>query len=404
MRVLVTDAQQKQALTVTQSLGRQGVEVSLVDSSPNAMAFASQYCCERFVSPPLTNQEAYTKFLLDIVKRQYYDLLVTCTDMTTWYLSCAREDFADHVRLILPDRDTFETVAHKDRLMQFAKQHAIPVPQTFFPTNMDEVRQYAAHLPSPIVIKAVRGAGACQVRFASHDTITQAVEGVLKGGLLHNPRWPILQEYLPGEDIMVYALCDRGQLLAMLPWKFARCYPVSGGNAGRAIVIRNDEIERLAARLVELTGWHGIAGIEFRWNPQDSRCALLEINVRFGARTQVAIAAGLDLPYLYWKHFVEREAIIPPDFRVGTIHQSLFPDDVLHLLAHPRCLGAIVSDLCNWRVDHGFRHVPLRVIARQMASTWRAIRLRHPYRSLREADAVMRAVTLSVLGPSRWSH
>ena len=102
-RVLVTDAHTKQALAVTQSLGRRGISVSLVDSSSAAPAFASQYCRERLISPQRRDESAYMEFLAGCLRRNRYELLIACDDLTAQYVSRARASLTPHTRVVLPD-------------------------------------------------------------------------------------------------------------------------------------------------------------------------------------------------------------------------------------------------------------------------------------------------------------
>lgn len=401
MRVLVTDAHTKQALAITQSLGRRGIEVSLVDSSPTAPAFASQYCRERLIAPPRSNEDAYIAFLLSVVKRQPYDLLVTCDDLTTWYVSRSRGRLAPHIRIVLPEHEVLETAMYKDRLSQFALRHGIPIAETRFPSNMDEVRTFAGQLREPFVVKGVRSSGARQIRYATHETIEQAVQEILAFGQAYNPRWPILQEYIPGENKTVYVLCDRGKVLALCPFETLRSYPVWGGIPATARVLPNEEMERLARFVAERIGWHGVVGIAFRLDHRDGRFKLLEINVRFGGTTQLAIAAGFDLPALLWRHFVEQRPIGSVRPRAGTIYRSLFPDECLHLLAKPTSLGAALLDSFKPGTHYGFRGLPLRVILRQIRSTWWEVRERLRSRTLHYANGTIPMPELPVISPSR---
>jgi len=396
-RLLITDAHTKQALAITQSLGRRGIEVSLVDSSTTAPAFASQYCCEQLIAPDRRDERAYIEFLLHAVRRRQYELLITCDDLTTWYVSRARSRLAPHVRIILPDAVSLETAMYKDRLAAFALEHGIPVARTFFPTNMEEVREFSKQLPGPIVVKGVRGSGSKQIRYATHDTVEQAVQEVRAFGPSFNPRWPILQEYIPGENKTVYVLCDRGNVLAFCPFETLRSYPVWGGVPSIARAIDDKELERLTRLVAERIGWHGIAGIAFRLDHRDGRYKLLEINVRFGGTTQVAVAAGVDLPYLLWSHFIEGEARGQTRPRPGTVHRSLLPDEVLHIMARPTSIGRVIADTLTVKADYGLKHVPLRVIARQLRSTWWEVRAQLRARALRQSNGTIPMPALPVV-------
>jgi len=60
------------------------------------------------------------------------------------------------------------------------------------------------------------------------------------------------------------------------------------------------ELEDMAIQFLDAMHYDGISEIEFMRDPRDGKYKLIEINARFWAWHSLAIAAGVDLPYLLY--------------------------------------------------------------------------------------------------------
>ena len=369
-KVLITDAHLKQAYVVMCSLAKRGVEVSLVSANPSASAFASRFCRNRFVAPAYSQKERYLRFLLERVQETSYDLLIPCDDLSVLYLSQARERFLPYVALILPDHRTVETAAYKDNLVRFAEENGIPIPKSFCPQTIEAYEDLAKRLEGDVVVvKGVRGAGARQVRYVPKGQIETAVQEILKSGASHNPRLPILQEFVPGVDATVFVLCDQGRILSMVTMRRLRMNPPSGGAGTKVITVRDPQAENLACEVARKIGWHGVALFEFFRDVRDGSYKLVEINPRFATSTQVTLTGGVDLPYLFWRHFVEKEPIPYLLPTPGTVYRS-FPEELLHCFARPSSFVGVLSDCFRPRIDYGWHPFEWKVAYRQFKGAW----------------------------------
>jgi predicted ATP-grasp superfamily ATP-dependent carboligase len=64
------------------------------------------------------------------------------------------------------------------------------------------------------------------------------------------------------------------------------------------------EIEKIGEQLLGGLGWHGVAEIDFRWQP-GSEPSLIEVNPRFWGGLTQAVEAGWDYPYLLYRLAVD---------------------------------------------------------------------------------------------------
>jgi predicted ATP-grasp superfamily ATP-dependent carboligase len=69
-------------------------------------------------------------------------------------------------------------------------------------------------------------------------------------------------------------------------------------------------------RLLEVTGHHGAATVEFRKDPRDGRFVLMEINVRTVSGQELVTRSGLDVPLIAYRDAMGLPVSVPPPRRV----------------------------------------------------------------------------------------
>ena len=81
--------------------------------------------------------------------------------------------------------------------------------------------------------------------------------------------------------------------------------------------------------------WDGIAMVEFRQSSRDGRFYLIEINPRFVGSLELAIAAGVDFPWLYAQLAANRPVVGPTRYRVGLRYRWLLSKNVADVFERP---------------------------------------------------------------------
>ena len=111
----------------------------------------------------------------------------------------------------------------------------------------------------------------------------------------------VIQEFIPGHGQGVFSLYDKGSPMAFFAHQRLREKPPSGGVSVLSESVPVEaELGGYARLLLDSTGWHGVAMVEFRVTP-DGRPFLMEINTRFWGSLQLAIDAGVDFPWLLYR-------------------------------------------------------------------------------------------------------
>jgi predicted ATP-grasp superfamily ATP-dependent carboligase len=282
---------------------------------------------------PSTQPDAFVETLLDYLQRNPHDVLIPTDDATLAACSRHRADFERVTRLPIPEAPHLAYGLDKARVMQLAERLSIPHPKTVLPTGGDEVAELAGRLGSPLVVKPRSSSGGRGIAYVGPgDDATKAWTRV------HGQHpFPMLQERIPsGPKFDVCVLMDeRGRAVASFVQKELRHFPLRDGlSTMQESVWRPDLVER-AVTLLRAIGWFGLAEVEFMEHPETGEALLLEVNPRFWASIQLAVACGVDFPYLLYRLAKGQRVRQAHTYTVGRRCRWLLPGDLLHFLVNP---------------------------------------------------------------------
>jgi predicted ATP-grasp superfamily ATP-dependent carboligase len=125
----------------------------------------------------------------------------------------------------------------------------------------------------------------------------------------------------------VAAVCRHGEPLALFAYSRDREYPLSGGvSVVRRSIPLPDRLRDWVTGLLRASCWHGVAMVEFKYDPRTDDYVLMEINGRFQASTALSLDAGLNLPELVVRVFTGQPVIPVTGYRIGVRERWLQGD------------------------------------------------------------------------------
>ena len=138
----------------------------------------------------------------------------------------------------------------------------------------------------------------------------------------------LVQEFIDGYGVGISGLFIEGQPIALLGHRRIReSNPLGGPSAvAETIEIEPHLLEKTLALLGKIA-LSGPAMVEYKIDYRSGQAYLMEINGRFWGTVLLAPAAGLDLPYLYWK-ILNRMEIRPEEthYQIGVRGRYLVGD------------------------------------------------------------------------------
>ncbi|WP_146216208.1 ATP-grasp domain-containing protein [Nitrospira lenta] len=302
-----------------------------------SLAGVSKYCHRTWQYPsPLGDPFGFVASLIDAVGRLGITAIMPVTDSTTQVLAAKRDQFPAAVLNAVPPLESYELVSDKYRLMKVAQALGVPIPTTVYVPDgdlssvLDQVTSFPVVVkPGRSLLMTDRGWGKTSVHFVS--SAEELIDLYRRVPYLKNPS--LIQQRVEGEGQGVFGLFDHGRPCALFAHRRIREKPPAGGvSVLRESIELPKPMTDYAVKLLEHVKWHGVAMVEFKVDKASKIPRLMEINGRFWGSLQLAIDAGLNLPYLLHQILSGSPVAVPNNaYHVGTRSRWLL-GDLDHLL------------------------------------------------------------------------
>jgi D-aspartate ligase len=308
------------ALGVVRSLGRKGIPVwVLVDD--HILAAVSRYVRRRIRVPgggPLSRLQ----FLLQLAADEGLDgwTLVPTTDADTELLARHHARLSKHFLVSVPKWDALRLAHDKRMAYAVAESCGVGHPWTLVTSDEKDLEDAAGHFPV-IVKPAYRSEmNALTAAKAWPADDARALLAAYREACRLMPATDLLiQEYIPGDgktQLSHASLAIDGQAVASVCARRIRQWPVRIGRASTFVeTITDPELEAAAERLLAAMRFTGLIEIEFKRDPRGV-LQLLDVNPRVWGWHGIGRRAGVDFPYLLWRH-LHGETVEPAKGRPG---------------------------------------------------------------------------------------
>lgn len=326
--ILLTDGQQRKTLSAARSLGRAGHRVLVAEVTRFATARYSRYVVEGFVCPdPGGRPDAFQAWLKATVARHGVDCVMPMDDASTEAVIAIATELG--CRSLVPPAAAFAVARDKAATVALAGAAGLRAPRT----APDPDTALAAGVGWPLVVKARHGSGSRGIRPVATETELRAVYAEISQA---DPA-PLVQEYIPpGRKFDVCLLYDAdGRLSASFVQEELRGYPLWGGPSTLQESLHRPDLIDLAARLLAPLQWRGPVEVEFLEDPRTGEPVLMEINPRFWASLDLAVACSVDFPRWTADLALGRTPQLADGYPDGRRCRWLLPGDILHFLANP---------------------------------------------------------------------
>ena len=301
MVAIVTDVHYRMSLALIRELDQSGVEVITCEreghrdsrSSP-ALGALSRHASRHVWLP----EEGYLEGLWELCReiglgRECRPALLPVGAATLGQVAAARDRFQEVCGLCVPAAGQLDLLNSKERLAALAEELRIPVPKGFYRREGEDTDAFLARIPLPCAVKPVCGEKlglTAAARYAIVRTPGELAAAFARFRDLAGED-PVVQEYLPGGALGCSVLAQEGRVLSSICHRRVREYPVSGGPSSCCVCEDRPDLRAYAIRLVEETGYTGLAMLEFKEDGA-GRPRLLEVNPRVWGTFPLTRIAG----------------------------------------------------------------------------------------------------------------
>jgi D-aspartate ligase len=292
-RVLVMDGRIQSCLPVLKALRLGGHYVTIAESDPLCVGFFSRYPHRRIRHrDPRVDPEGFLTDLKGHISSGEYDVLVPILDVTAELVSRHKPELEQFVRIPLVEYPIFMRARDKSQTMRIAQKHGIPIPQTYFPDEM-ELDEIAGMVEYPVLIKPNISVGARGL------TKVHSAPELKKLYPLVVARYgpSTIQEFIPQTDLQYKAqfFIDRsGEVKASVVYSKIRHFPLEGGVSTLNCTVAREDIAALGKQLLHAMEWYSYADIDLITDPRDGRIKIMEVNPRITGSVKICFEAGVD--------------------------------------------------------------------------------------------------------------
>jgi len=305
--VFITYSWCRSSYAIVLSLGRRGIDVHVGDAAPFAMSRFSRYCKsftrlpEFFIEP-----ERYFRETCRALKKTGSKVLMPGHE-DVGIFSKRRDELPSDVHVALPEWDSYQIAEDKFAVLDLAEKTGCPVPDTMEIGSIQELENFAESSDWPVVIKTRIGNSAKGVRIArSSKELVQKFEELVQTYNLPKNRWPVVQEFLPGDAAGVCLAYNRGRCIASFAERYLRCKePGKFGTSTLRETYDNHQLINNAIGVMDKLKWHGVAHLDFVAD-KTGQFKLIEINPRLWGALALALFSGIDFPYLWYLTAINR--------------------------------------------------------------------------------------------------
>ena len=311
-------------LSFVRSLSRRGIPTLLLDSE-RLIGTYTRYG-KVLILPAIDEDPERWAELLEFIGVHLVTpgvLFATSDEHCVWIAEHA-DVLRRHFRFLVPGRETMENLVDKRNQYRIADGAGIPIPKSYFPETVEEVRRLGTELAYPCILKPYKSHVARKkVRkkvalISSPKELVAEYEHIVVGDVDY-----MIQEIIPGEDSALFGYlafwdadgCERNWLTKQ---KLRQC-PPQYGDGSLQITVEAPEVAELSRRLLKTFDYRGFVGVEFKFDARDNTYRLMEINPRTVSGNQLAISGGVDFPWIGYRYLAGSEIDVPSakSFRPG---------------------------------------------------------------------------------------
>ena len=305
MKVFITDSGTKQTLAVVRGLGRENIEVLAGGTARKYhSAYFSRFVAKTIRYPDPENELNFIKAIKRICKRYNPSVIIPVSFRANYLLSKYLEKLNRRIIPVTPF-PRYRIAAYKDATIKYCVKNGFPVPLTYYPKTLKDLKQISKEASFPLVIKSPVESGSVKYVNNEEELIQtfNHVKHLPKN--LYGDIDPIVQEFLSGGGYGFFALFNNGDPRAVFCHHRIHEYPITGGPSTKAESYYNDRMISIGIKLLKSLNWHGVAMVEFKRSYKTGKFKIIEVNPKFWGSLDLAIRSGVNFPYLLTKMITE---------------------------------------------------------------------------------------------------
>jgi predicted ATP-grasp superfamily ATP-dependent carboligase len=310
-----------QGLGVLRTLAQKDIPIILLDSD-HCISKYSRFKKKFIKSPNPSETETYFNFLIDLAKKEKIHgwVIFPNSDEAVYVLSRYKNILEQFYRIPTPGWEVIRNVYIKKETYRVAEKNGIPIPKMYNSNSLEQLVE--SDLQYPLVIKpSIRDHfyNKTKIKAFRINNREELIKTYQRVRDVIDPEEILVQDFIPGGPKNLYSFCPffkNGKVVTGVAGRRTRQHPMDFGHASTYVeLVDIPELRNLAEKFLGLIDFYGIGEVEFMQDPRDHQYKLIEVNPRVWGWHTIAIAAGIDLPYLLYQDMIGDKIEIPPSLR-----------------------------------------------------------------------------------------
>lgn len=259
-------------------------------------------------------------------------------DRVVLLFSRYREKLEPYFHINMPDKETVDAILDKQKFPVLAQNLDLPVPRSYLPKSVDELKKVIGDLIFPVIIKpahkedwwhpdfAVKvGAYRKAINCDNQDELLDYYSRIVQ----INPN-AIIQELVPGEDFQLYSInlyIDKNyKLIANFVARKHRTFPIHAGIGCLVETIYNQEILDLSIEIAKKLRIRGFCNIQFKRDVNTDKFKIMELHTRNSVWSYLGTVSGSNITAIGYYEMVGREYPGSINFKPGVKYLDILRD------------------------------------------------------------------------------
>lgn len=302
-----------QALGIIRSLGRRSIPVYLLHDKNLCLGRFSRYTKRYMKIPNASNESEFVDFMIELAKNAHLEgwILLPTNDACVYLLSKHKETLEEYYRVPTPCWDIVKLAYNKKLTYQIAEKNEIPIPKTFYPENLDALREIATDVDFPVIIKPAivdHFYKKTKTKVFRANTKEELIQAYKKASLIIDSSEIMVQEVIPGGPEFVCSFCSfykSGKFIGIFFKKIIRQRPMDFGRGSTFVEsVFFPELIKPSKCFLDAIKYYGLSEIEFKKDARDNKFKLIDVNPRTWQTHSLAIRCGVDFPYLLFQDII----------------------------------------------------------------------------------------------------
>lgn len=293
--VLIPDGESFFALPTLQCLGRErNIKIYVLADDPWASIRYSRYTKQFFSFPKESGDEGRLNAITDIVKKKKIDIILPIDEPTIRFLAEKGKELLKYTTFgPIPKPETFDIVTNKWLFYNWLYENNFPTPPTILYQSNDKFKAALSSFSFPALIKPAKGNGGIGIKFFndSISLISYCEENI-------GSQEFVVQSYIKGYDIGCSVLCQDGVIIGCTFQKRASYEPLMFSASTNIDFLFDSQVFEVIKEIIKKLNWTGYSNFDLRYDENDKKVRVLEINARFWQTILGSYYAGVNFPYL----------------------------------------------------------------------------------------------------------